>query len=316
MRLLLKRLFYILDEYRSYNVFDRPVFIISAPRSGSTFLYELILQFDEVWGYSVETDDIWWKVFPRERLEDRSDWVGASDCDLERIKLFRRQLYRYLIWSTEERGIAVPFFKKIGFGKIRYVEKTIANCFHLEALEKIFFKPNYIWLIRDPRATYSSMLVGWKGSERAKLYKKLDPLKSLFTIDLYPYPLPPRWNINMQNKIEAIAFLWALEQFILYPLNFFNKINSDRFIIVRYEDLIDNPVLVLKEISKKFSLKLTDTVINFARKRPLSRTTVLKPSKNKWKKLHGHLFEYPEIRNKMDYLMKILGYNNKRNTKI
>ncbi len=304
----LKSIFNIIDGFRSYDLFDRPVFIISAPRSGSTLLYELMLKFDNVYGFSVEADHVWRTIFPRARLADESDLVSLDDYSLKKEKEFKRYLYRSLMWDLEKRR-KVNLIEKIGLKKIRYIEKTIANCFHLDFIEKIFPDCYYIWLIRDPRAVLSSMLVGWRGSKRAAIYKYINPLKDQFNLELFPYPLPPNWPQNMRGKVEAEAFVWALLQYFEYPKNFFEQIESSRKILIRYEEVIDNPKKIIKTISSKFGLILNKNFEKSMNFLPLSRTTVTKPQPDKWKKLHGHIMDYYLVKSVIINLLQIFGYN-------
>ncbi len=306
---IFKRTFYFFDKFRDYDLFERPVFIISAPRSGSTLLYDLLLNnLHNIYGYSVEADPVWRTIFPRNRLPEPSDIVTNADCTPAKIRAFRRLLYRMVLWGREENNKNVKLKEKLGLKKIRYIEKTISNCFHLEAIEKIFPDASYIWLIRDPRAVYSSMLIGWRGSKRAEISERINPLEHKFTIELFPYPQPPKWQRNMINKKEAFSFLWALEQYILYPMHFFQYFTNEKFIKIRYEDLIANPGEVFNKIVTKFNFLAIDNKANYIKCSKLSRTTVLPPQKMKWKKIHGHIIEHPQVRPKIEHLMELLNY--------
>jgi len=307
MASILKKIYDSIDGLRSYDLFDRPIFIISAPRSGSTLLYELMLKFDNVCGFSVEADHVWRTIFPRERLEDESDLVSLDDYSPKKEREFKRYLYRSLMWDLENRK-KIKFTERVGLRKIRYIEKTIANCFHLEFIEKVFPDCYYIWLIRDPRAVLSSMLVGWKGSKRAKVFKFRDPLKNKFNLEYFGYPRPPGWKNVMNNLCELEAFLWAYTQYIIWAINFFKSLSAKKFLIIRYEDIISDAQKVFKEISHKFSLTWTNNLLVSLSDMPISRTSVTKPFKNKWKRFHGHLFDLPHIKQGLLEIMRILGY--------
>ena len=69
--------------YRPVSAPDgEPIFLLSAPRSGSTFLFDLLSRFDRLWAWHAEVDEIWWRHFPYERSAELSDHVGAEEMAL------------------------------------------------------------------------------------------------------------------------------------------------------------------------------------------------------------------------------------------
>lgn len=272
-----------IDAYCSYNSFDRPVFIISPPRAGSTFLFKCLAQFDEVYHIDWEADRFWWYNFPYERLDAPSDWVGAAEATPEKKRTLRRQLYQTSV-SMHLRGrskrFKIPY--QFGFKSIRYLEKTIANCFHLEFIERTFPGAQFVFLVRDPRANISSMIEGWPYLEKFGKSQLTPVLQELTaTIPHWTYPAPPGWQDVVSKPLPKIC-AWSWKQHVKYPLNFFQQRSHLDVIWVRYEDLVDDPLGTVSNLADRLDLAVSENVKQYLEKPSLSHTTISKPYLNKW----------------------------------
>jgi hypothetical protein len=296
-----------LDGLRSYDVLDRPIFILSAPRSGSTFLFDLICNFEGVWGYSVETDDIWWKHFPYERLKEPSDYVGAHECRPRAVRRLRRDFYRYSLWTRQQQGKHCTWQDKLGLTRVRYLEKTIANCFHVEFLKRAFPDALYIFLMRDGRATVSSMMEGWHDPVRftkPQLQPYIDTARS--SVPHWSYSVPPGWRHVLHLPLEEIC-AWSWCQHVQTIARQLASVPAAQKMVLKYEDLTDRPQSLARQVGDFCGLRWREEVGQFGTRSPLSRTTVSAPDPMKWQRLHADAIR--RVQPAIAPTMGELGYN-------
>src|SRR2546430_10396935 len=82
-----------MESLSSFDSFDRPIFIIAPPRSGSTFLFESLAMFDELHHLNTEADHIWWRVFPYENMLYPCDYIGKEHVSPRNMREIRRLTY-------------------------------------------------------------------------------------------------------------------------------------------------------------------------------------------------------------------------------
>ncbi len=274
-----------IDRLRPYRVFDRPIFIISAPRSGSTFLYELLSCFDETWGWHAEVDHIWWKYFPYERLQEPSDYVGSDELTPQIARGLRRDFYRHALWARQEQGRATSLTRRLGLGRVRYLDKTIANCFHLGVLHRLFPDALYIHLVRDGRAAISSMMEGWQDPERFTKPALQHLITPGSTVADWAYPAPPAWRAVLRRPLEEIC-AWSWQRHVESAEDALSALPEERKRLIRYEELVDDPANTARALAQFCDVKWSPQVSGFVADRPLSRTTVSAPDRDKWRR-HG-----------------------------
>jgi hypothetical protein len=280
-----------LDRLRAYRIFDRPIFILSAPRSGSTFLFDLLSRFDRVWAWHAEVDDIWWRHFPYERLEEPSDYVGADEYSPRMAAQVRRDLYRFALYARQERGERCELMQRWGLVKsIRYLDKTIANCFHMDFLTRLFPDARYLLLMRDGRATISSMMEGWSDPKRFVKPQLTRYIPTGSPISHWSFPAPPGWRGVLDRPLEEIC-TWSWMRHVETAADALDAVPAERKRTFRYEDVLDNPADAARQLAEFCDLAWTPAVDKFLAERPLSRTTVSAPEKDKWRQKHGTLIE-------------------------
>jgi hypothetical protein len=268
--------------------FERPIFILAAPRSGSTLLFECLSACKELYHLGREADAVWWRVFPYERDKTPSDFVGVESIAKNSVEALRGRLFIAAVSHhfTKERGLPQIFILPFLFStrRIRYIDKTIANCFHLDFLHAAFPDAQYVFLVRDPRAVISSMLEGWPYWKfgKAKLTPFLRGLNS--TIEKWTYPAPPDWQSVVSRPLPEIC-AWSWQQHIEHVLRFLRRQGVNREVNwVRYESLISDMPGTIEALCNKLDVELTERAKHHARTFPLSETTVSAPSPDKWMK--------------------------------
>jgi hypothetical protein len=286
-RMMLKQI----DQLRPYLVFDRPIFILAAPRSGSTFLFDLLSRFDKIWAWHAEVDAIWWQHFPYERGEEPSDYVGAEEYSPRIAARLRRDFYRYALYARQERGEPCGLSQRLGLLKsVRYLDKTIANCFHVQFLTRMFPDALFLLLVRDGRATISSMMEGWHDPERFLKHQLTRYIPKSSQVAHWSYPAPPGWRTVLDRPLEEIC-AWSWMRHVEMAADALQTVPAERKRTLRYEDLMDNPAAAARQLAEFCDLIRTSAVEKFLAERPLSRTTVSAPEKDKWRHKHGVLIE-------------------------
>lgn len=280
-----------IDRLRPYRVFDRPIFIVAAPRSGSTFLFDLVFQFPQMWAWQEEMDQVWWQLFPFHRSTDPSDQVTSDEFSPATARLIRRDFYRHSLWAREERGANCTLAERVGSARIRYLDKTIANCFHIGFLGQVFPDALYIFLIRDARETISSMIEGWHEPVRfvhrhAQAY--IESEKN--GVRHWCYPAPPGWRAVLERPLAEIC-AWSWSRHVESADDALLQIPNEQKLLVRYEELMSDLHGLARRVSQFCGLEWTEEVESFIAKKPLSRTTISAPEPGKWRRLHGKEIE-------------------------
>jgi hypothetical protein len=172
-----------------------------------------------------------------------------------------------------------------------YLDKTIANCFHLSVLQKVFPNARYILLIRDPRANISSMIEGWPRVERFGKPQLTTRIRESpeATVDHWTYPAPPGWQEQLSRPLPEICS-WSWKQHVSQAFDFVQDADT-KSLTVRYEDLRDEPFSTIRTISDTFGLELTTKVEQFIQASPTSRTTVSEPEPEKWKRKNAEAIQ-------------------------
>ena len=185
-----------------------------------------------------EADPVWWHHFPYEGMADPSDHVAAAALAAADHRRFCRQLYREAVIShLRHRRSAAPVRHLLGLAPIRYLDKTIANCFHLEALERLFPDARYVFLVRDPRANIASMIEGWPYLERFGKPQLTPYLRrhEARTIEHWSYPAPPGWQQVVGRPLAEIC-AWSWQQHVEAALALRAR-HAGAVLEVRYEEL-------------------------------------------------------------------------------
>ena len=133
--------------------FDRPVFIVSTPRSGSTLLFEALAQAPGLFTIGRESHQLIEGIsglHPSERGW-KSNRLTAQDATSERVEALAQAFRERL----RDRAAETPA------GQIRMLEKTPKNALRVPFLDACFPDAIFIYLYRDPRETLGSMMEAW-----------------------------------------------------------------------------------------------------------------------------------------------------------
>jgi LPS sulfotransferase NodH len=245
----------------------RPVFILGAPRSGTTLLYRILRTAPELahWRPS-EAHEVWELDYhPATRGWD-SNVLGAEDVTPEAAYRIQRS-----------------FFLATGLRR-RFVDKTPRNCLRVPFTDAIFPDATYIFLQRDGRENVNSLINAWR-SPRYRTYRVPSPL-AIPGVDpsWWKFVLYPGWREDATGPLEIVcARQWVISN--EQAVDAAAGLASGRWITVRYETLIDDPTAEAARIAEALDIDGTDALRREAERMIAAPVnTVTPPEPGKWRR--------------------------------
>ena len=249
-------------------VFNRPVFILSPPRSGSTLLFELLAQAPDVYTIGGESHQMIEQVqglSPRDRGFD-SNVLEASDATIERAK----QLRGHFLMALRDRDGGKPHSLPV-----RMLEKTPKNALRIGFLREVFPESRFVFLYRDARETIGSMIDAWR-SGRFRTYPGLPDWPQM----PWSLVLVPGWRDLASKPLhEVVALQWEITMNSL--LDGLALLPRENWCSIDYGELLKHPQTQMEALCERLGLSWGRDV---GHQLPLSRYTLTKPAIDKWRK--------------------------------
>lgn len=258
---------------------DRPLFIIGAPRSGTTFLGACIGEIPEI---SYHFEPVATKA--------ASHYIYHHEWSFTKASRFYQLVYGWLMHIHAD-------------GDLRFAEKTPRNCFIIDFLNQAFPNAQFIHIIRDGRdAALSYSKKPWLQATSAKSGKS-EP-------GGYAYGPYARFWVEAERTQEFEATsdihrcIWAWRRFTESALSSVKTIPADRYHELQYEDLVAHPhreaqaMLDFMGIDNQVSRRLFQAAV--ANVRP--------DSVGQWKK-ELNTEQLHQVKNEAENLLKQLGYS-------
>lgn len=255
----------------SSNTFDRPIIILSAPRAGSTLLFEILSTSEHLWTIGDESHALIEK-YPVLNITAKnfdSNALYASD--------WNEDIGRCLLkdFESELRDSQDTSYGSYD-GKIRFLEKTPKNSLRIDFLAELFPDALFIYLVREPKENISSIIQAWK-SRRFRTYLRLPGWRGDWSL-----LLPKNWRSFKNKPIEEVAcFQWQqANDSIIASLS---RIPSERWCMLDYQELISSTEQTVKGLAKFCQIPFDNTLKKIC-SQPLtySKYTVTAPIENKW----------------------------------
>ncbi|MEP7316864.1 MAG: sulfotransferase [Sphingomicrobium sp.] len=246
-------------------LFDRPILLISTPRSGSTLLFETLERAPALFTPGGESHGRIERIpglFPGERNWD-SNRLTQTDATPETIEALSMGFYA----DARDRAGNSPE------GPIRFLEKTPKNALRIPFFDAAWPDAHFVYLYRDPSRALSSMIEAWLAG-RFRTYPRLPG----WTGPPWSLLLVPGWReLDGKSLPEVVARQWAITtDTILADLD---RLPSDRVHVVDHAEFLAAPQVGVDALCAALDLgwdqQLGDTL-------PLSKTTVSRPSDDKW----------------------------------
>ncbi|GAB3734597.1 hypothetical protein GCM10028862_17690 [Luteimonas pelagia] len=248
--------------------FERPLFIVSPPRSGSTLLFETLVQAPGLYSIGDESHQLIEGVAglaPAHR-DWHSNRLAAADASPEVARALRERFARAL----RDRDGAPP-----ASTPVRMLEKTPKNALRIPFLRAVFPEARFIYLRRDPREVLASMIEGWQ-SGNFVMYPGLPGWSG----PAWSFLLVPGWQaLSGRPVAEIAARQWEAATRVL--LDDLADVPADRWIATDYADLVTDPASEIARICHWAGLGW-DRELGGAL--PLSRYTMTAPAPDKWRR--------------------------------
>jgi len=256
------------DQGTGNSRLDRPVLIISPPRSGSTMLFEAMEQAPNLYTIGTESHVAIESIpeFDPANRQWHSNRLDATDARRPAARLLTEQFYEQL---RDRDGRPAE-------GPVRMLEKTPKNALRIPFFDALWPDSSFIYLYRDVRETLGSMIEAW-ASGHFRTYPRLPGWSG------YPWSLllVPGWEqLRGQPLPVVVAHQWAITTHTI--LNDLAALPPQRIRAVRYSDVVSDPPTRIAELARSLGLEWDREL---APTLPLSRYTLSRPNADKWRRI-------------------------------
>ncbi|MFA6957701.1 MAG: TIGR03032 family protein [Thermoanaerobaculia bacterium] len=255
---------------KSGAAFERPVFVVCPPRSGSSLLFETLAQSPSFWTIGGESHTLIETIeglHPAQRAWESNRLTADAATNA-----VVRQLNDAFRAGVVDRDGSPPPLDRAG---LRLLEKTPKNALRVPFLAKAFPDAMFIYLYRDPRETISSMLDAWR-SGRFVMYPNLPGWRGSH----WSLLLVPGWReLVGKPLVQVVAHQWKTTVETL--LDDLEALPPDRWCVTSYDKLVENPQEEVERLAKFVGVgwdrQLTTPL-------PASRHTLTSPDPQKWRR--------------------------------
>ncbi len=269
-----------LSDQQLNQYFHQPVFILSAPRSGSTLLFEQLVKQQENWSIGNESHVIF-SQFPHLRFENKNQDSGSlseQHADPQTARLIKAALLFLLQNSQQQRYIDPQLSDKPQNPII--IEKTPRNALNIPFLLKIFPDARFIYLKRDPRQTIASLIEAWQLGLQTGRFATYPNLPG-WHLTAWCFLLPKGWRHMINKTLPEIAcFQWCESNRIIQQE--LKNLESDRIHSLTFNDLTNHTQQTLEATMAFINPELNTDNIQF--QLTPSKTTLTPPDPDKWRK--------------------------------
>jgi hypothetical protein len=244
---------------------ERPVFVLGAPRSGTSMLFQVLRSSRELGALAGEGHDIW-------RALHHPRWGGWRSDAVQTAR------------PGERRFVSARFFAH--FDEVRFVEKTPDNSLRVPYLLELFPDALFLEIRRNPCDVISSLIDGWR--EPTGRYRSYFVPERLSIPD-HPHPhqwrfaLIEGWRDYLSRPVEEIAFAqWDQCSHALAKAR--ASVHVERWHEVHLEDLLAGSPTTLPEICRAAQITCDQQLeerLAELRRRPVNALSP--PLEEKWR---------------------------------
>jgi hypothetical protein len=249
----------------------RPVFIVAAPRSGSTLLFETLASSSQLCTVGGEAH---WLVESIESLRPGAPSVDSNRLTAEHVsEAIADRICEQILASLQDHT-GQPLREP---GALRFLEKTPKNALRIPFFDRIFPDAQFVFLWRDPRENISSIIEAWR-SGQWRTYPKLDGFEGPWSM-----LLPPGWRaMNGKPLAEIAAWQWSATNAQI--LDDLKVLSPARWTVVQYADLVREPAVAIGRLCEFLGMEIDASLARrVAEPLPPARYTLTPPAADKWR---------------------------------
>lgn len=250
---------------------EAPIFIVSAPRSGSTLLFETLAASSQLCTVGGEAH---WLVEGIEGLRPGAPGIDSNRLTAEHATAAIADDIREEILSRLQDHTGQPLAEP---GHRRFLEKTPKNSLRIPFFNHIFPDARFVFLWRDPLENISSIMEAWR-SGQWRTYPKLEGFDGPWSM-----LLPPGWRAMNGRPLAEIA-AWQWEQTNAQVLDDLQPLGNERSAVVQYDDLLRDPAGTIGKLCEFMRLPVDSALAErLSAPLPSSRYTLTAPAADKWR---------------------------------
>lgn len=251
---------------------ERPIFIVAAPRSGSTLLFETLAVTPQLHTLGGEAH---WLIEGSEELRPGAPGIDSNRLDAAHAPgaIAQRIVDRVLRNLQDSQGQPASAAQ----GAIRLLEKTPKNALRIPFFDAVFPDARFIFLWRDPRENLASIIEAWRSGNWIT-YAELPGWDGPWSL-----LLPPGWQALRGKPLEEIAaFQWESANRIV--LDDLGGLAPGRWTSLSFAELVSRPQETLKRLCSFTGIEFDASLAQrTAAALPLSRYTQTPPGAGKWR---------------------------------
>jgi len=246
---------------------DRPIFLVSMPRSGSTLLFETLSRSPDLFTTGSESHGRIEQIadfHPRKR-GFTSNRLDASDAHPDAVAELAASFYEAL---RDRSGTPAE-------GPVRMLEKTPKNALRVPFFDAIWPDAIFLFLYRDPRQSLASMIEAWE-SGRFVTYPRLPN----WIGNPWSLLLVPGWRDLIGRALaNVVASQWAEAMSIL--VDDLDGLPQEKVRAIDYSAFVADPAGEMQRLTQSLGIAFDEPL---GQKLPLSRYTVSAPDPDKWRR--------------------------------
>lgn len=220
---------------------DKPIFIIGAPRSGTSLLFRVLRASSRLAHWPGEAHEVWEADFHPALTGWASNALIAADAQRPEAERIKRSFYL------------------VTGGRRRLIDKTPRNALRVPFIDALFPDARFIYLQRDGRENINSLINAWR-TPRYRTYRLPEP-HAIPGADpaWWKFVLYPGWQKDASGPLEVVcAKQWLTCNDAALEAS--RSIGLERWVEVRYEQLIEDPEQEVKRLVEFLGLPYEESV--------------------------------------------------------